>query len=409
MFGAMVRDCKLALCFSVMPPERFHNAASARERFGARIDLLAGALERTDTLADRVVVELDNTHPARGRSILDTALSHGIEAVASAPPALRELFSEIEHVPDWVDWSRVDRGGDIVFRSGLGGVLVLGTSSLAQGYASPAGNKPLVFSGRLRDQAYRRLHETAKFLVAICRRGGMRRHAEGFHITVRVRLIHARIRKMILSSGRWHPERWGAPANQHDMAGTHLMFSLVLLQGLRDLGFRVSREESDGYMHLWRYVSHVMGIDPALVPHDESQAYTLAEMIRATELPPDDDSRALVRALLDAPHTAPRDAMFGGWSAVPMAALGEGVCRGLIGDPLADALGVARTPWRHAVPILRKVVGPIESLRALPAVARTTRAAGEWWWNQLVERGLGGVPAEFPLPERLGNVAALHR
>ena len=45
---------------------------------------------------------------------------------------------------------------------------------------------------------------------------------------------------MILRSGRWDAERWGAPINQHDMAGTQLLFSLAVLEGLRTLGFRIT-------------------------------------------------------------------------------------------------------------------------------------------------------------------------
>src|SRR5436190_2004130 len=83
-------------------------------------------------------------------------------------------------------------------RRGLLGGLVLGARSLIYGYASPAGNKPLVLSGRLREAAAPRLHETSKFVSAIVRPGGLRPGGEGWRISVRVRLMHAQVRRMIL-------------------------------------------------------------------------------------------------------------------------------------------------------------------------------------------------------------------
>src|SRR5262249_52906161 len=141
------------------------------------------------------------------------------EALASAPAAVRQLIEEATHVPAWVDWPTCDRGGELLLRAGPLGGAVLGTRSLVLGYASPGGNRPLVFSGRLTEQAGRRLNETARFVQAVCRPGGMRPFADGWQITLKVRLIHAQVRKMLLASPRWSSADWGLPINQHDLAG----------------------------------------------------------------------------------------------------------------------------------------------------------------------------------------------
>jgi hypothetical protein len=49
---------------------------------------------------------------------------------------------------------------------------------------------------------------------------------------VRVRLIHARVRHALSRSPAWRPDAWGAPINQYDMAGTVLLFSSKLFEGL---------------------------------------------------------------------------------------------------------------------------------------------------------------------------------
>src|SRR2546430_6758562 len=46
--------------------------------------------------------------------------------------------------------------------------------SVMASYCSPAGNKPLAFSGRFRDFAATRAYETGRFIQRVCQPGGMR-------------------------------------------------------------------------------------------------------------------------------------------------------------------------------------------------------------------------------------------
>ena len=157
--------------------------------------------------------------PGEGFRLLDRALRTDIRAVPEAPRALHALFAELERVPSWVDWPRLDRGGAVVLRAGAAAGIVLGMKSLILGYASPGGNKPLVFSGRLQEQASRRLAETCRFVQAVSRPRGMYRHGDGFAITLKVRLMHAQVRRLIHRSGRWQPERLGPPGQPARHAG----------------------------------------------------------------------------------------------------------------------------------------------------------------------------------------------
>jgi len=116
----------------------------------------------------------------------------------------------------------VDRGGSLLLRSTAFGTITLGLKSLVLGYCSPGGNKPRAFSGRLRSQAARRLKETAKFIYEVSRSGGMRQGRPGYAISLRVRLIHARIRELILASGQWEADQWGdLPSNDRPGPGWH--------------------------------------------------------------------------------------------------------------------------------------------------------------------------------------------
>jgi hypothetical protein len=267
-------------------------------------------------------------------------------------------------------------------------------------YTSPAGNKPLVFSGRLADKASRRLQETALFVRATIAPGGMRPHAPGWRSTLQVRLIHAQVRRMILASGRWDPDAWGTPINQHDELGTSLLFSSVVLEGLRQLGIRVTAADAESYMHLWRWSGWLMGIEPDLLPATESEAHRLAALMAATQDPPDDDSRLLARALLEAPLREARPGSLA--QAQRTVRIGRALCRMFVGDAVADGLGVPRTGWARATPWLRPVVGGIDRLgRVSPLCGEAALSAGRRYWDRVIEVGLRGATSELGLPTRL--------
>jgi hypothetical protein len=389
---------------SPMLPSRFINLPGARARFGDRVDRLGAYLTQVDPVADAVVEAIEALPPGEGWALFRQAARAGIASVPAAPEALRALFDEVERVPVWVDWDRVDRGGAVLLRAGPLGGLVLGLKSLVLGYASPAGNKPLILSGRLEESAGRRLNETARFVQATIAPGGMRPHAPGWQLTLNVRLIHAQVRRMILRTDRWDAPSWGAPINQHDELGTSLLFSVVVLEGLRQLGARIAPADSEAYMHLWRWSGWLMGIDRDLLPSTEAEGRKLGDLIAATQGDPDEDSRRLTRALLQAPVRDAKDARER-TNAGRLARFSAGMCRSLLGDTMADHLGVAETSWRYAVPFARRLVSSMELVRAnLPFGDDYALSAGTRYWERVVDLGLAGA-AELGLPGHLARAA----
>lgn len=382
-------------------PSRYTNLPEARRRFGARVDRVGPWLERVDEPADRVVEAIEQLGQRAGWQMLERALSHGISSVEGPPEAFRAFFAELDVLPPWLDDEVLDRGGRVFLRTGALGGIALGARSLVMGYASPGGNKPLVFSGRLVEHAARRLNETAKFVQAVSRPGGMRRFGEGFAITVKVRLMHAMVRRMLLRSGRWDGPRWGAPINQHDMAGTTLLFSLSVLDSLRAFGVKMTRDESDAYIQLWRWVGRISGVHHEILPASEHDAWQLANLIDTTMGDPDDDSRALVKALFEHPRTMAKTPAQHAM-AERQVTFGYGIARALIGDELADKLAIPKNGFRHSLPAIRTLVTGAENLRVRSAWAdRTAYRAGSDYWNRVIAIGLAGATAEFKLPERL--------
>jgi ER-bound oxygenase mpaB/B'/Rubber oxygenase, catalytic domain len=382
-------------------PRRMHRLAEARERFDDLSERLVPYLDRKDPLADAVVASLAETVASRRQELIEAALDGDFKD-ATAP--LRELCLSAHEVPPWVDWPRLGRAHAVFVRPGLLGGLTLGLRSLVHGYAAPAGNKPLAFSGRLKQRADRRLAETGKFITAVTALDGLRPGAVGWQLALKVRLMHAEVRRLVLASGRWSHPDWSEPINQHDMLATILLFSNVFIDGIRLLGVQVTEAEADDYQHLFRWVGELMGVAPELLPATHAEAKRLSEFILLTQGPPDDDSRELVSALLDGPlrlATTPRERR----RAEHQVAISRGLCRSLIGDELADALGLERDAHRHWALGVRTTLRLLESARrGVPRINDWVHVLGTRYWDFTVNQGLGGVPARYELPERLAGV-----
>jgi hypothetical protein len=370
---------------------------TARQRYGDRADKYLTHLFRTDPLADAAVAALAEMPGGRGHHLIDIGLNQGIEAVPDAPSALRDLFAQLDETPSWVDWDKLNLGGAVFLRSGLFGVLTLALVSLPLCYGSPAGNKPLVFSGKLINRAARRLGETGRYVYLTSQPGALRRFGEGFKANVKVRVMHAQIRRLLWQSGRWDADQWGEPINQAYLAATNLMLSVALLDGLRNFGLRFTPDESEALMQLWRYAGYISGVTPELLCGAENEARHMLELVFALDGPPDEDSRALINALMLVAHTV------GFKKADWMTQIFYGISYGLIGAERARALGYPRTWRRWIVPSLRPMISAVDFIRSLaPGGRRLMGAFGARGWEFVTEQMLVGPQPDFRQIERLG-------
>lgn len=299
-----------------------------------------------DPLADALVEEMRN-NPA-GRKNFEVALERGLNTVDNPSPALKAFFNAVESIPYWVDPEKLQLGAHTIQRTGLLGAYgALVDVSLMGGYLSFRALKVLVQTGEIDSKAPRRIAETALWWMAVTEDGGLDRFATGFKNTLRVRLVHAQIRAGMARRTDWDFDAWDAPINQPQMAGTQLLFSLVGLLGLRVMGFRFTDEEVDAVTQLWRYVGLLMGVDEALLPANETDAWRLLWLVATTEFQPDDDSRKLAGALCKA--LPPLHGIHGDGPASRLAAWAvtgyhSTLSRLVFGNPNGDALGLPRQP-----------------------------------------------------------------
>jgi hypothetical protein len=377
---------------------------------GSRAEKYAELFWRTDPLADAVMEEFARMPEGTWRAMLERALTQGIQAVPDAPAALQALFHQLDHIPFWVGREQCDLGGATFLRCRLS-FAALAMASLPIIYSWPAGNKPLALSGQLVHRASQRLKDTTRYVFAICQPGGLSRFSEGFAMTVRVRLIHAQVRRLLHQSGQWRAEEWGAPINQCHMAGTNLMFSVGLLDALTRFGYRFKAVERESLIHLWRYAGYLLGVDNELLVAGEWEGHRLLQMISAFEPAPDADSRALVDALMHTTFDFLHGFSFGRLCSMNLC---YGVSRALIGEGRARMLGYPKTAWRWLVPAIRPATWIIETARIFSThVQALAKVAGRNAFRRLLSaRGLRGATGPFPIPRTIAvrrNREALSR
>ncbi len=381
-----------------MDCNRFTSLADACRKHGARADKLEKYLRQADPPADDLVALFSRLPPGQGARMLDRALAHGVGP--KDPDDLRGFFAAVEDVPLWLDEGLLDLGSRTYLRCGIVCGLVLACSCLPLAYRSGAASKPLMFSSQLIERAVRRLGETNRFFLEICAPDGLKRHSPGWKITVKVRTMHAQMRRL-LRQGRtkpWREAEWGAPINQMDLAATSLLFSVSQLRHLRRVGFHFTAAESEGVMHLWRYAGHLLGIVPDLNCATEREGRGLQQLLFDAYDGPDDDSIRLTESLMKIaapallasglPGLLPGDA-----HGKPRGLLGRlsrglaqflacrvqseafkghlsrfcyGLSHGILGREFAASLRYPTTAWRYTAPaLLRSVVAPLEACRRL--------------------------------------------
>jgi hypothetical protein len=290
--------------------------------------------------------------------LFETALSGGIEAVPDAPAPLRAFFATLDRRPAWVNDALLREGARASHLSGLTGMRVLRDLGLMGGYLASAINRTLILTGALERGAQRRLAETTKWWLDCTEEGGLARSGEGFRSTVRVRVMHALIRRRVAAQPSWEPAEWGVPVNQADMHATYLAFSVVFLFGQRLMGIPLKEAEAEAVMHLWRYIGWLMGVQEQWLCTTELDGRVALYQSLLSQAPPDESSRQLGRALGDEPlsrHYPRCGWLLGRYNR----ALHLSICRAFLGRWAMDRLGLPQwvLPW---YPLIK---APLEAVR----------------------------------------------
>ena len=347
-----------------------------------------------DPLADAVVEALGGADGRAVRRALEAGFARGCVADGGDPEAVREFFERTAATPYWVDLREVEAGQRALARAGVLGLMSLGSLALMGGYLSRRSIKPLMRTGELEAMAPRRLTETAAWWLEVTTPGGLRPGGRGVESVLRVRITHAHVRRWMHRRADWDYDAWDAPVNQIQMAGTHLLFSIACLGGLQRLGVRYDERERAAVMHLWRYVGWLTGIEDALLPATEADGWRLLWLMAATELDPDEDSRALADALTRSSGLAAADAP--GVVVQAGLAFNAGMSRYLLGDWACDVLGLQRSrAGSLAVRALTRGVAAAElGRRVVPGGTHVAGLVGAVTRRRFIEQAAAAIGAD---------------
>lgn len=144
-----------------------------------------------------------------------------------------------------------------------------------------------------------RMHRNNRHLVEIVMPGGLDRQAEGWRISVRIRMTHVLVRQMLNRSDEWDKAAWGVPLSAFHIAFAASAFCGQLLMHGRQLGLQMTQEEVDSFMHTWRYSGHLMGVPLEMQAATAEDAQRIVRIGRMCEPPPTMEAILVANGLIN--------------------------------------------------------------------------------------------------------------
>ncbi len=252
-----------------------------------------------DPLGEEMAADLAEFSASESERLIKAAMNEeDEEALRDAPDSLRRFFKEAETPPEWLDYSAFApsvrmfyRNSQIILAAFVAGVLIEGfTTNIA---------KSFFITGRLRDQGISRLGQNNRHMMEIFLPGGMYRHGDGWKLSLRIRIVHARLRRLLNNSEDWDKEAWGEPISAAHLGYAIAAFSARLLKHMKTLGATYNKEEYDSFIAVWRYSGHIMGIPQTILFQDADEALRLWEIALMCEADSPIESVVMAHSLIN--------------------------------------------------------------------------------------------------------------
>ena len=289
-----------------------------------------------DPLAEAMTEDLAELGPEESTRLMEAAMNReGEEALRDAPASLRKFFSDAETPPEWLDYASFapavrmfHRNSQVILAAFVAGVLIEGfTTNIA---------KSFFITGRVRDQGIRRLGQNNRHMMEIFLPGGLYRDGDGWKLSIRIRIVHARLRYLLNNSEEWDTEAWGTPISAAHLGYAISAFSARLLKHMKTLGAEYNAEEYASFMAVWRYSGYLMGIPETILFRDADEALRLYEVGLMCEPAYQTESVVMAHSLVNsapliAGRTEPKDRR-------RLAKYVYRISRKLIGNEVADSL-----------------------------------------------------------------------
>ena len=249
-----------------------------------------------DPLADAAMEALAEFDQETRHRLIDAAMEGDENTLKEAPPALRAFMDSLYPPPGFFDAGKAIAGARVFHKNSDMFFVALVLAAVITGFATGV-SKSFYQTGRTTGNL-RRLKQNTRHLIEITLPGGLDRNGEGWKLTVRIRLIHAQVRRLLLNSGEWDIAADGVPLHASHMLLAATGFSAINLQAVRRLGVRPTPEESEGFMHIWRYVTWLMGVPEEILFKGEEDAVKFKEIGYLCEPRPRTEAVALAHGVV---------------------------------------------------------------------------------------------------------------
>ncbi len=247
---------------------------------------------------------------------------------ASTPPDvaadMEDFVRKGQILPPWADAQKIERAEQIFLDHGILSCTLLFCSSLPECYVIPDLSSVLQATGQLEAHTDYRIRATAAMIFPVMMPGGlMGQRGNGIAQILKVRLIHATVRNLLLLDNPaqalsaqtapaahpnphglppvphltgsktpsamqqtlfamdWDVGQKGLPCNQEELAYTLLTFGYVFLRSLRKLGLGLPPADEEAYLHAWNVVGHVLGLQADLRVERMADAEALFARLQA--------------------------------------------------------------------------------------------------------------------------------
>ena len=316
-----------------------------------------------DPALDPIMEELSSLSPGVLHHFIWAGIEQHDDVLLKAPQILRDFFQALDDPPPWLDHDAFRPGirafhanVDLMLVAFVTGVLVEGFSTLIA--------KSFNMTGRV-SRTSRRLQQNNRQLMDIFFPGGLHRENDGWKLSTRVRIVHARIRSLLNKSEDWDHEAWGTPVSAAHLGFAISIFSRRLLDYSLQVGARFSAGEETSVLDIWRYAGYLMGIPETILYTTGAEAREIYRIAYMCEPAPDADSIAVANGLIQAipgvvDVTDPAEIQ-------SVTNLAYRLSRALIGNRLADRFEYPKTP----------VIGTLFLFRTKQRILRMLKA-GNW-------------------------------
>ena len=290
-----------------------------------------------DPVMDEVVEEISAIPRSEATRLIQAGMDENYELLRDAPQALRSFF--MDHPPpdpDWLDYDAFAPGVRAFQRNSVQVLSAFVTGVLIDGFATLI-SKSFVQTGRIFDNGVWRLKQNNRHQMEIFWPGGLERQGDGWKLSVRIRLVHAQVRRLLSLTEEWEHDAWGVPLSAAHMGYAVACFAARTVKHSKSLGARYTPEEQASFHDVWRYSGYLMGIPESILFTNESHALELYRIGSMCEPPPTQEAVLMTNALINsAPLVAnitDRDARRNLVNKVIYP-----VSRGLVGNDLASQL-----------------------------------------------------------------------